>query len=352
MHLFEGAEFGEAEVTKATAALLDVGTEVLGLVGVAADGEDATAEVVVEAQDVGARLQVGQAVAEARGVEFDALAVGDHALEDGGHDVAGLLEGVFAGRVIAADEVEVAEDGVVLEGLDDLQQLLVVGAVVLVLRAAALEVARPKLEVAHLVDGADDEVELVLPRLEEGVVLLNPVTLRAQLEARPDGQLARELLAHLVDLGEVGRVVDVGDCNPVHHGRARGVAAVLLHVGLDAVVHVVGEAQLLDAELHRIGADVLHRVDGVVGELAVHVVVSKHVKPFLPKRARNGFAPHLSVGRTSCPTPRARCLWRASSKGATPMHGRRKSAAKTREELTPLPLTHRVLTPWRPKSSR
>ena len=73
LHVVEGAELGKADFLQALAHHGDVRAKVFGLVRVAADGEDTAAEVVVEAQDLNAGGEIGQAVSDGGGVELDAL---------------------------------------------------------------------------------------------------------------------------------------------------------------------------------------------------------------------------------------------------------------------------------------
>ena len=168
-------------------------------------------EVAIELEDLAGGLEVAEPVAHARGVDLDALAVVDDAAQDLGHEVPHAREGIVAERVVAADEVEVPEDRVVSEALHDAEQLLVVGAVDLLLRATALEVPVPELEVAHLMDGADDEVETVSERPHEGVVPSDRRGLDAELEARAQRDAITELLSRALELVEVRDVRAVGD---------------------------------------------------------------------------------------------------------------------------------------------
>jgi hypothetical protein len=97
-HAVEGAEPGVPDRLEPVDHLVEVGGEVRGLVGVGADREDLAAEVAIEFEDGRRGLKVGEAVAERRGVDLDAMAGGDDALKDGRDDVAGAFVGVDARR--------------------------------------------------------------------------------------------------------------------------------------------------------------------------------------------------------------------------------------------------------------
>lgn len=125
-------------------------------------------------------------------------------------------------------------------------------------------------------DGQDDEVPFARKSLEQLVEAPDRVRLHAELHARLHGELARKPVASLGDRGEIAFVINVDGRLPLDDGCAAGVGAVLVPVGADLKVHVVGEADFVDAALDGEGANVVHGKDGVVGEFGVHVVVGEH----------------------------------------------------------------------------
>ena len=151
-------------------------------------------------------------------------------------------------------------------------EFLVVGTVVFLLASSLLELARPELKVAHLMDGQQREVQMVLPLIPQRVELRNRVRLYAKLQTTLDGQAPCPLVAQRLDAREVRVVVHVHHALVLHHlGRER-----LIPVGFDAVVHVIGEADLVEVILPGIRAHLRRDVPRVVREHAVHVVVSQH----------------------------------------------------------------------------
>ena len=184
-----------------------------------------------------------------------------------------------------------AQHGVVGEGLDHGEHLLVVDGVNFLLRAAALELPVPVLEVAHLVDGADHKVEPVTEPLHERAVLPERRALNAELESRAECDAIAQLLAQGVHLREVGIVRAVGDRVPVLEAGPAG----LVPLGLHAVVHVLGEANLVQVETDGVERHLAQGVGRVVGVPGVNVVVSQHVISLavgVPHRAYLRSFPH------------------------------------------------------------
>ena len=234
------------------------------------------AEVAVELEHLARGLEVPQPVADAGRVDLDAPAVRDDPAQDLCHDVAHALERVGPKGVVAVDEVQVAEDAVVVEALHHGEHLLVVGAVDLVLGASLLEVAIPELAVSHLVDRADHEVEPLAQAGHELVAPSDRVRLHAQLEAGSQSDVTAELVARRLDLVEVGLIGAVGDRAPALEARSRR----LVPLGLHPVVDVLGEADLVEVEPQRVERHLAQRVGGVVGVAGVNVVVGEHGGPF------------------------------------------------------------------------
>ena len=67
-------------------------------------------------------------------------------------------------------------------------EFLVVGTVVFLLASSLLELARPELKVAHLMDGEQRKVKLTAPCVPQRVELRNRVRLYAKLQTTPPGQ--------------------------------------------------------------------------------------------------------------------------------------------------------------------
>ncbi len=96
-------------------------------------------------------------------------------------------------------------------GLYNIKHRLVIGIVVFLLRAPALKVPGPELLVIDLVDGEDDEVEVLPPALAHRLELRDGVALDAELEAAANGELGGIALACICDSGEIALIVHVGD---------------------------------------------------------------------------------------------------------------------------------------------
>ena len=148
--------------------------------------------------------------------------------------------------------------------------LFIVAVVVFLLGAAPLEVAGPELLILHLVDGEDDEVEGVAA--VEGLELGDGALLDAELHAGADDDLVAVEGLHPFDFGHELRVIDVGE---------RFAVAVLdrltaVPVNFDPVVDVVGDADLVHPHPDGVADDLFHRVDRIVAEGCVHMVVGKH----------------------------------------------------------------------------
>lgn len=204
------------------------------------------------------------------GVDLDPLTVPDGALQN-------LGDGGFDHRkrrgprlVVPGDQVEVAEDAVMLEPLHDGVHLFVIAVVVFLLGAAPLEVAGPELLILHLVDRKDDEVEGVaaVERLELG----DGVLLDAELHAGADDDPVAVEGFHPFDFSHKLRVIDVGK---------RFAVPVLdlfaaVPVDLDPVVDVVGDADFVHPHPDGVADDLFHRIDRIVAEGCVHMVVGKH----------------------------------------------------------------------------
>ena len=297
LHVVEGAELGKADFLQALAHHGDVRAKVFGLVRVAADGEDTAAEVVVEAQDLNAGGEIGQAVSDGRGVELDALVAANRLFKNFRHDVANVHVGPGSERVVALDVVEVSDSRPMVEVLDNAQHLLVVLHVVLLLRPALLERSIPKLLVTNLVDGQDDEVPCIGVLVEQRLVLVERVRLHAEFHTRFHRELRCKSLARPLDGGEVALVVDVDGGLALNDLGAGGVAAVFVPVGADAVVHVVGDADLVDAAFNGERADVFEREDGVVGEIGVHMVIGKHAGSNQEREFPSSMAKANRIGR-------------------------------------------------------
>ena len=133
--------------------------------------------------------------------------------------------------------------------------------------------------------------------LEQLVEAPDRVRLHAELHARLHGELARKTVASLGDRGEIAFVIHVDGRLPLDDRCAAGVGAVLVPVGTDLKVHMVGEADLVDAALNGEGADVVHGKDGVVGEFGVHVVVGEHGGPIFRVKSASRAAGFGRIGR-------------------------------------------------------
>ena len=184
-----------------------------------------------------------------------------------------------------------------VEVLDNAQHLLVVLHVVLLLRPALLERSIPKLLVTNLVDGQDDEVPRIGVLVEQRLVLVECVRLHAEFHTRFHRELRCKSPARPLDGGEVALVVDVDGGFALNDLGAGGVAAVFVPVGAHAVVHVVGDADLVDAAFNGERADVFEREDGVVGEVGVYMVISKHAGSNQEREFPSSMANANRIGR-------------------------------------------------------
>ena len=172
------------------------------------------------------------------------------------------------------------QHAVVLKAGGNVIQLLVVGKVVRLLAATLLKLARPKLKVSHLMDGKQREVKLVLVLVPQGIELRYRVRLYAKLQAGLDGDAIRPTLTQVGDAREVCVVVNIYHTLALHHlGRER-----ILPVRLDAVVHVIGKADLVKVVLPSILHNLLGNVPRVIREHAMNVIVGKHGNPFWKRR--------------------------------------------------------------------
>ena len=181
--------------------------------------------------------------------------------------------------IVALDKVKVPQYAPVIKRIDHVKHFLVVRGVVLVLRAPPLKLARPKLLVAHLVDGQDDEVERAREAVEQGVVAVLRVRLHAKFQTAAHFKPAGVALACLHDGGDVALVVHIGGGYAFDYGRQRRVAAELVHIRLDAVIDVIGDADLIEAAVYGVAADRVERIDGIVRKLGMDMVVGKHMIP-------------------------------------------------------------------------
>lgn len=267
-----GAERVEAQAGELVLGGAQVGAEVLGLVGVGARRYDGAAEVAIEREDLTRGHKAVEFVANARGVELDALAIGDDAFEDRGHDVADLRKGALACGVVAADEVEVPEHVVVVVGLDELEKLLVVGLSRLGAGVGSLKFAVPKLEVVDLVHGADHKVELVAESADQVAVLFLGDGLSSELQARTNLDLARELGANIFDFCQIGFIGAVGYGATVFKTSASRIAP----LRLNAVVHMLGKANLVQVEPDGVECHLAQRIGGIVGVSRVNVEICQH----------------------------------------------------------------------------
>ena len=100
--------------------------------------------------------------------------------------------------------------------------------------------------------------------------------LHAKLEATLDAETPDPLVAKRLYTREVRIVVHV------QHALAFSDLGTerVFPVWLDAIVHMVREANLVEVPLPGISTHLLGRVPGVIRKHAVHVVVSKHGRPF------------------------------------------------------------------------
>lgn len=197
------------------------------------------------------------------------------------------------------------EHVVAVEALDHAEELLVVGAVDLVLGTASLAVAVPELAVANLVDRADHEVEPLPEALHERAVLVDGRRLHPELEASAQRNLIAELVAHSVELGEVGLVRAVGDRGAVLEACPRRIVP----LRLDAVVNMLGEADLVEVEPDRVERDLPERVGRVVREARVDVTDSS--VPSVSRGQASTLRRRHSRGETPCTLLKARekCSW-------------------------------------------
>jgi hypothetical protein len=107
---------------------------------------------------------------------------------------------------VIADEVEVRRHGPGIEMLDAVEHGLMVAAREFELRPAFLMLVRPELEVADLMHGEKDHIEVVLPRAEELLIGRDGLFLDAELEATTAPEHLAIALAHLFELCEAGRI--------------------------------------------------------------------------------------------------------------------------------------------------
>lgn len=272
-HALKGAKALEAElVAQDRTRLVEVAANALRTVSVAADRQDLAAEVAVKPHDLAAGLDVRELVAPARGVELDPLALLDHCAQNLRDDVPRLFKRVFACRIIAAHDVEVSEDTVVLKVPRDGKELLIVALIVLVLGPALHVLRRVELQIVHLMDAQQREVQLAAVFFKQRVVLGDRVPLHAELQSLPERDPPAIASLHLMQLLKIARVVDV----PVGQSVSQSGRSWIVPVAHHAVINMLRKAHLIKPQLNAALDLRLHRRLAVKAEVAVNMVIGFH----------------------------------------------------------------------------
>ena len=162
---------------------------------------------------------------------------------------------------------------VILVFLHHGKQFFVIPLVIFLLRTAALEVLRPKLLIVYLMDGQDDKIQRI-PR-EQRAVSRDGMRLHAKLQPDFDADAVAIALLQLVQLRHVARIVDI-------HPRAAAIVrdfSTFVPIHLDAVIHMVGQTDLIHAHRDRIPDYLLERILRVVAVCRMYMIVRKHPVP-------------------------------------------------------------------------
>ena len=165
--------------------------------------------------------------------------------------------------------------------LDAAEHGLIVAAREFELRLAFLILVRPELEVADLMHGEKDHIEVVLPLAEELLIGRDGLFLDAELEATTAPEHLAIALAHLFELCEVGRIGTVREGASVLEAGTFWVVPVRLH----AVVDPLCEAYAIEVEPDCIDRGLLHRIVGLGRVAGVDVAVLEHGGPFRSGKA-------------------------------------------------------------------
>lgn len=120
------------------------------LVRVAADRDDRSAQLLIQAQDVAGRGQIVQPVLERGRIDLDPFAVRDDLFQNFFDDWLYLFKRIRAVWIIAHDHVHMGKHAVMLEGANKRKQLVVVAGIVLLLAFLILIILIPELFVVDL----------------------------------------------------------------------------------------------------------------------------------------------------------------------------------------------------------
>ena len=196
--------------------------------------------------------------------------------QDLGHNGLHPFKGVGPLPVVADDEVQVGQDAVFLIAVHQRQQLLVVPLVVLPLGPALLELLGPELLVLHLVDRQEHKVQGIF--LKKGPEPGDGVDLHPKLQPGFQGDPVPVPLPQFPDGGMVLGIIHIGQELAVLPDHL--LPGIPVH--LNAVIHVVGEAELFQAQSDGVPRHLLHGISRVVAEGGVYMIVSQHAPSPLP----------------------------------------------------------------------
>ena len=223
-------------------------------VAVTADGDDLSAQFLIQAQDLPGGHGPIQSVPVRRSVDLNPLPVCDHDLQDLFDHRFQFFKGIDPCLVIPLEQIHMPQHRIIFIVLYQRQHLLIIPFVVFFLAPPPLEILGPELLVLYLMDRQDDKVKGIAGK--KCFVLRDRMHLDAEFHPGADTDPAFILLFQNTDFFHIRRVVYIckGLCAPVED-RFPGIP-----VRLHAVIHMVRDTDLIHPHLQGISDHILHRI--------------------------------------------------------------------------------------------
>ena len=244
-------------------------------VAVASNGDNAAAQITIQPQQLGRRHGIGQAIPMGGRVYLDPLAIGYNDFQNFCNQRLDLFKGVNACLIVSFNQVHVAQDTIVFVYLDDIQHFLIVSLIVLLLCPSLLEVLCPELLILHLVDRKDDKVKGIAA--EKRLKLRDRVNLDAKLHPHFDINLPGEQVPNPLKFQFPAGIVHVGQRFSVTVENFLPAVPVNFHT----VIHMIRDADFIQMKIDCILNDLFHRIDGIVAELCMNMIICQHIKTSL-----------------------------------------------------------------------
>ncbi len=184
---------------------LDLIGYIVVLVRVAADRDDRSAQLLIQAQDVAGWCQIVQPVLERGRIDLDPFAVRDDLSQNFFDDWLYLFKRIRAVWIIAHDHVHMGKHAVVFEGADKRKQLVVVAGIVLLLAFLFLIILIPELFVVDLMDRQQDKIKR--PCFIKLLELADRMGLDPEFKSFSDRNLFFILVFQRFELFEVARII-------------------------------------------------------------------------------------------------------------------------------------------------